>query len=81
MAVLWERATAPSGGELCQKHGVTIREILYTIGPYNLVVITEGSEEAIGAVMLSVQKLGNVRSTSMRAMTPENFFSILEKVS
>jgi len=73
MAVLWERATAPSGGELCQKHGVTIREILYTIGPYNL--------EAIGAVMLSVQKLGNVRSTSMRAMTPENFFSILEKVS
>lgn len=55
-------------------------EMLYTIGPHNMVVITEGSEEALGAVMLSVQKLGNVRSLSMRAMTPETFFNVLEKV-
>ena len=67
--------------ELCQKNGVTIREMLYTIGPHNMVVIIEGSEEALGTVMLSVQKLGNVRSLSMRALTPETFFSVLEKVS
>jgi uncharacterized protein with GYD domain len=30
--------------------------------------------------MISVQKKGNVRSLSMRALTPETFINILEKV-
>jgi uncharacterized protein with GYD domain len=67
--------------ELCQKNGVTIRDILYTAGPYDLVVITEGSEEAINTVLLTVNKLGNIRSQSMRAMDQETFFRVLEKVS
>jgi uncharacterized protein with GYD domain len=66
--------------ELCEKHGVKIREQLITIGPYNLLFVLEGSEEALGAVMLTLQKRGNVRSMSMRAMTPETFANILEKV-
>ena len=66
--------------ELCQKHGVKIRELLYTIGPYNMLVVLEGSEEALGTVMITVQKLGNVRSTSMRALEQETFWRILERV-
>jgi uncharacterized protein with GYD domain len=66
--------------ELCAKHGVKIREQLITIGPYNLLFVLEGSEESLGAVMLTLQKRGNVRSMSMRAMTPETFTNILEKV-
>jgi uncharacterized protein with GYD domain len=66
--------------ELCQKEGVQIRDLLYTIGPYNMVVVLEGSEEALGTVMLTVQKRGNVRSTSMRALDQETFMRILERV-
>jgi uncharacterized protein with GYD domain len=66
--------------ELCQKHDVKIREQLITIGPYNMLFVLEGSEESLGAVMITLQKRGNVRSMSMRAMTPETFTKILEKV-
>jgi uncharacterized protein with GYD domain len=65
---------------LCEKQGVKIREQLITIGPHNMLVVLEGSEEAIGTVMISLQKKGNVRSLSMRALTPETFIDILEKV-
>jgi uncharacterized protein with GYD domain len=66
--------------ELCEKQGVKIREQLMTIGPHNMLVVLEGSEEALGTVMITLQKRGNVRSLSMRAMTPETFINILEKV-
>jgi uncharacterized protein with GYD domain len=66
--------------DLCEKQGVKIREQLITIGPHNMLVVLEGSEEAIGTVMISLQKKGNVRSLSMRALTPETFINILEKV-
>jgi uncharacterized protein with GYD domain len=66
--------------ELCAKHGVRIREQLNTIGPYNALLVLEGSDEGLGAVMLTLQKRGNMRSMSMRAMTPETFNNILQKV-
>jgi len=66
--------------EHCEKHGVRIREQRNTIGPYNALLVLEGSEEGLGAVMLTLQKRGNVRSMSMRAMTPETFNNILHKV-
>jgi uncharacterized protein with GYD domain len=67
--------------ELCKQQGVQVREVLYTTGPYDLVVITEGPEEALSAVLLSTAKLGNVRTQSMRAMDAETFQRVLEKVS
>ena len=66
--------------ELCERHGVKIREQLMTIGPHNMLLVIEGSEEALGTVMISLQKKGSARSLSMRAMTPETFINILEKV-
>jgi uncharacterized protein with GYD domain len=67
--------------ELCKQQGVQVREVLYTTGPYDLVVITEGPEEALSAVLLSTAKLGNVRTQSMRAMDTETFQRVLEKVT
>ena len=66
--------------ELCKQQGVQVREMLWTTGPYDIVVITEGSEEALTAVLLSVAKLGNVRTQSLRAMDQETFQRVLEKV-
>ena len=67
--------------ELCKQQGVQVREILWTTGPYDMVAITEGPEEALSAVLLSVAKLGNVRTQSMRAMDQESFQRVLEKVT
>jgi len=67
--------------ELCKQQGVQVREMLWTSGPYDLVVITEGTEEALTAVLLSAAKLGNVRTQSLRAMDQEAFQRVLEKVS
>ena len=67
--------------ELCKQHGVQVREMLWTHGPYDMVVITEGPEEALSAVTVSVAKLGNVRTQSLRAMDLEAWQRVLEKVS
>ena len=67
--------------ELCKQNGVQVREMLWTAGPYDMVVITEGTDEALAAVLLSVAKLGNVRSQTLRAMDAETFQRVLEKVS
>ena len=67
--------------ELCKQHGVEVREMLWTHGPYDMVVITEGPEEALSTVMVSAAKLGNVRTQSMRAMDQETWQRVLEKVT
>ena len=66
--------------ELCKQNGVQVREMLWTVGPYDMVVITEGPEEAVSAVLLSVAKLGNVRTQSLRAMDLETWQRVLDKV-
>jgi uncharacterized protein with GYD domain len=67
--------------DLAKKNGVTVREMLWTLGTYDLVVVTEGSEEAMAATMLTIAKLGNVRTTTLRAMDAETFQRVLEKVT
>ena len=66
--------------ELAKKHAVTVRELYWTVGRYDLVTIVEGTDEAITAVLLSVAKLGNVRTETLRGMDEETFKRVLEKV-
>ncbi|MGH8222037.1 MAG: GYD domain-containing protein [Woeseiaceae bacterium] len=66
--------------DLAKKHGVTIRELLWTTGQYDLVTIAEGTDEALTALLLSVGKLGNVRTQTLRAIDAETFQRILAKV-
>jgi uncharacterized protein with GYD domain len=67
--------------DLAKKHGVTVRDLYWTIGQYDLVTITEGSDDALAALLLSVAKLGNVRTHTLRAMDLETFKRVLDKVS
>ena len=67
--------------DLCKQNGVQVREMLWTTGSYDMVVITEGPEEALSSVLLSVAKLGNVRTQSLRAMDQETFQRVLERVT
>jgi uncharacterized protein with GYD domain len=66
--------------ELAKKHGVSVRDIYWTTGQYDMVLITEGTDEALATVLLSVAKLGNVRSQTVRALDQETFQRVLGKV-
>jgi len=66
--------------ELCKQQGVQVRELLWTSGAYDMVLVTEGPEDALSSVLLSVAKLGNVRTQSLRGMDQETFQRVLDKV-
>jgi len=62
--------------------GMTIKEVLWLQGQYDIAVISEGSDEiAMTAVTLNTIKAGNVHGQTMRAFTAAEMAKILEKVS
>lgn len=72
------RAAAKKGESI----GMKIVGAYYTEGAYDLVVVSEASDEtAATAFALGVAVQGNVRSTTMRAYTPEEFEAIVTKIS
>ena len=62
--------------------GVTIREIVWTQGQYDMVAITEVSDEVAAAALgLHTLTHGNVRAQTMRAFTAAEMEKILEHVA
>jgi uncharacterized protein with GYD domain len=66
--------------DLAKKNGVTVRDIFWCVGRYDMIVITEGSDEAMTASLLAIAKRGNVRTETLRAMDAETFERVLQKV-
>jgi len=67
--------------EMAQKAGVTVKEIYWTMGSHDVVVIMEGpNDEAVTAVMLKLGSLGNVRTETLRAFTSSEMKEIVSKV-
>jgi len=62
---------------LAAKAGLTVKSIHWTSGSYDLVVVTEGSDEAAMASLLSVGALGNVRSQTLRAYSAAEMKKII----
>jgi uncharacterized protein with GYD domain len=52
---------------MASKLGVSVKNIYWTTGSYDLVVVAEGNDEAVMAALLSLGALGNVRSQTLRA--------------
>ena len=68
--------------ELSQGMGVTTKEIYWTIGSYDRVVIMDApDEETLTAALLSIGAGGNVRTTTMRAFTQNEFAGIVARAS
>ncbi len=62
--------------------GLTVKEIVWMQGPYDLITIIEGPDDiAISAMALNVAKLGNIRGQTLRAFTAVEMDKILAKVS
>ena len=63
---------------LVESLGGRLREALYTVGEYDIVVVTEfPDDETATAALLQVGSLGNVRTNTMRAFTADEMGGIV----
>ena len=53
-----------------EKLGVKVKDVWYTVGSHDIVVICEGTGEAMTAALLKTGSLGNVRTETMRGFSP-----------
>jgi uncharacterized protein with GYD domain len=61
--------------------GGTIKDIFWTVGPYDLVTIAEFPDDATAtAFLLALGSVGNVRTTTLRAYSAEEMGQIIAKV-
>lgn len=58
--------------------GVTVKEIYWTVGNYDVVAVIEGSDKQVTSVLLTLGALGNVRTQTLRAFSAEDFSEIIE---
>ena len=64
-----------------KKAGVTVKEIYWTLGGYDMVCILDAPDvETVTALGLSVGKLGNLRTETLRAFDKAGMEAILKKV-
>lgn len=62
--------------------GMTIKELLWVQGQYDVVIISEAPDETkASAFALTTLKLGNVRGQTLRAFTAAEMEKVLEQVS
>ena len=62
---------------MAEKLGVTVKSIYYTVGPYDIVAVMEGSEEVVTTALLQVCSLGNVRTETLRGFSLEEMKKIM----
>ena len=55
---------------LAESAGVSVKSVHWTTGAYDIVLVTEGPEEAVMALNLKIAALGNVRTQTLRGFTP-----------
>jgi uncharacterized protein with GYD domain len=65
---------------MATKMGVTVKDICWTVGAFDMVVVAEGTEEAVTSALLKVATLGNVRSQTLRAYNASEFSKFLANV-
>jgi uncharacterized protein with GYD domain len=64
-----------------QSQGVTIKQMFWTLGPYDQVCIFEApDDETAAGVLLAADMLGSIRTQTMRAFTTSEMEKILKKV-
>lgn len=64
---------------LAKSCGAEVKHIYLTLGTYDLIVIVEAAkDEAAARFALALDSIGNVRSTTMKAFTEDEYRHIIE---
>jgi uncharacterized protein with GYD domain len=67
--------------QMAETFGVTVKEIFWTQGRYDIVVLTEAPDElSATALNLSLGALGNIRTESLRAFSADEMATIVSKM-
>ncbi len=67
--------------DMGKKFGVTLKDIYWTLGAYDLAAVMEAADESsITAYALAIGTAGNVRTQMLRAFTKEEMRGILAKL-
>ena len=68
--------------ELAKNAGVTVKDLYWTLGQYDIVAIADAQDEmTVTALGLTLAKAGNVRTQTLRAFSAADMTKILAKVS
>ncbi len=65
---------------MSEEQGVIVNNVYWTVGHYDIVVVLEGSDEAVTTVLLKLGSLGNVRSETLRSFSAEEMKHIVSKL-
>jgi uncharacterized protein with GYD domain len=66
---------------MAEKMGVTMKETYWVLGPYDIVAVFEAPDDAaMTAFALSVAKLGNVKTQTLRAFSAADMKGVLGKM-
>ncbi|WP_426613019.1 GYD domain-containing protein [Bradyrhizobium sp. McL0616] len=67
--------------EMARTFGVTVKEIVWTQGRYDVVTLIEAPDEAAAmSLSLSLSALGNVRTETLRAFSAADMTKIVGKM-
>ncbi len=73
-------ARAADFSKLVESSGGRVRELLWTVGEYDLVTVVEFPDDETGtAALLQVGSLGNIRSSTLRAFNAEEIGAIISR--
>ncbi|MBN2019271.1 MAG: GYD domain-containing protein [Sedimentisphaerales bacterium] len=65
-----------------QRAGVTVKEVLWTMGAYDIVLILEGPDDkTMAAVLVNLASLGNVKTQTMRGFNAAEMKEITSKTA
>jgi uncharacterized protein with GYD domain len=66
---------------LAQKHGATIEQVYWTVGPYDIVAILDApDDESTTSILLELGSGGNLRTTTLRAYGREEMSGIIQRL-
>jgi uncharacterized protein with GYD domain len=66
--------------KLVESSGGRVRELLWTVGEYDIVVVVDFPDDETGtAALLQVGSLGNVRTSTMRAFSADEMGAIIRR--
>jgi uncharacterized protein with GYD domain len=67
--------------QMAKTFGVTVKELFWTQGRYDIVTIVEAPDElSATALSLSISALGNIRTESLRAFSATDMTQIVGKM-
>jgi uncharacterized protein with GYD domain len=73
---------AEAAKALAAKFGGAMTEIYWTVGPYDIVAVTEApDDESASAFALTLASQGNLRTVTMRAFSADDMRGVIAKAA